>query len=1051
MQISIHKISIYPKFLKIVLLFLFTGISTLASAVTEIPKLQNATIIPDFKIIKAGEERKFQLPALPGKPGMITVLRCRMSSFGSSGCNNCARIMCNDTPLGMITSGGRPRLLFRDLTFMLKEPAFSKRKFRIFKGSNISLPFAKDCDDADKKTQDNKGSWFVFDISDAANPVDVNTITFRNIRVDLGGNNTLTVKDISIGYLPRTMLPKTQNKTLNMGKSFKQIKVNGTKLELFRNGGFAVTFPGVKPYVVETSINMALGAKSTLCANDKTAVQPTSYQVVNSNTLSIISRWKNVQLKRTLTLAKDGRLDWFDKWTNLDKKNIQGVPLRYKTGLAATNTRNYLSGSAEILESGFSANPSVFYENMDDNTSGCGFSIEDNISQLVLDCVNNNGIVEIFSHVLALPPGKSLTFHYSVSGVAKGGYWKFINDMRKRWNVGLYGIERPCFFGATIPVIPKLNQDARIKKTLGDLGKITVAITPWFGQLGRSVMTQRNSKRPVTIQQFEQREIDKKLLADKVAQYKRLLPNAKIMVLHHPAMQATYMPEFNKNPLNVSAIRNIDGSPYFHEGYNSIILKDKLCKEGWSIIYYLPIPGSPWYERLLSDIEYAISIGADGLYFDEFNFMTPRNYRRYDYSAWDGFSADLDEQGKVKVLKSDNSVTTNLFKTTVAQRLNAAGKIFLCNGGEIGRGANYAPVNSFIEGTALINMPQAHLHNVPLVLGNYGNERTRPGVMIAVREALSLGCIYSPHIFTNTVLEGEDNFVCKLYPITVTEIGPGFVAGKERFCTSKSGTFTWAGVDNGVAELFIYNESGNRINKGSFADIINGKITLSVPKGGIVIAEKTAIQPKKDTFSYLAIGNSITIHAICDYWWTRSGMAASEPSKAYVNLVAKELKKKHKNVNFNAFNFFQWELLKHDRAELLPMLDKHLDPNLDLVTIQLGENVTDNSTFKADLAELFRYIKKKSPKAKIIVISDFWSKIRHPHKKAAAKECGAKFVDLSPIIGKKEYMCGINTIIKDNEGKTHKVTHPGVGRHPGDKAMAYIANAIISALEGDKK
>ena len=1015
------------------------------------PELQNATRIPDFTIPKSGDERQFQLPALPGKPGMVTVLRCRLSSFGAGGCNNCARVAVNDTALGMLTSGGRKRLLFRDLTFSLNEKQFRNRKFRIFKGSNLILPFAKDCDDADKRTTDGLGSWFVFDISDTANPVDVNTVTFRNIRVDLGGNNTLTVKDISIGYLPRTMLPKANTQTLNVCKSSRAIKVNGTKLELFRNGGFAVTFPGVKPFVVETGIGMALGTVPTLRAADKMPVQPTSTQQLGKNSFLIVTRWQKVQLNRTLIIADDGRLDWYDKWTNIDKKQIQGIPLRYRTGLAGTESRNWLCGSAEVLEGSFGANPTIFYENLADGSSGCGFSTEDDISPLVLDSVNNNGIVEIFSRVLALAPGKSQTFHYSVSGVAKGGYWKFINDMRKRWGVGMYGVERPCFWGATIPVIKGLNTEQRIQRTLGSLGKITVAITPWFGTLGRSVMHKKIPKNAVTGKQAEQRAVDRKALAEKVAQYKRLLPNAKIMLLHHPAMQTTYMPEFKQNPLSISAIRNADGTPYHHDGYDSMILKGKQ-KEGWAVIYYLPLPGTPWYERLLSDIEFAVSSGADGLYFDEFSFMTPRHYRRYDYSSWDGVSADLDEQGKVVNLKSDNALTTILFKTTIAQRLAAAGLDFLCNGGEVGRGASRAPGHSFVEGTALINMPAAHLHNVPLVLGNYGTERTRAGVMVAVREALSLGCIYSPHVWTNTVLEGEDNFVCKLYPVTVTEIGPGFVAAKERFSTSKSGTFTWKGVTDGTAELFIYNAEGNRINKGSRTGIVNGKITLNVPPKGLVIAEKIAAAPTaKKGFSYLAIGNSITLHNKCSYWWNRIGMAATEAEKDYVHLVTRALEKEYGKVNVQSFNFFNWEVLKHDRSQLLPMLDKFLKPDLDLVSIQLGENVSDNTTFRQDLIEMLEYIRSKAPGAKLVIVSDFWSRIRHPHKIAAAEKCGAEFADLAPVIGKKEYMCGLNTIVKDDAGKPHKVTHAGVGRHPGDKGMAYIADTILKAFKKAKK
>ena len=149
-------------------------------------------------------------------------------------------------------------------------------------------------------------------------------------------------------------------------------------------------------------------------------------------------------------------------------------------------------------------------------------------------------------------------------------------------------------------------------------------------------------------------------------------------------------------------------------------------------------------------------------------------------------------------------------------------------------------MHGFVEGTSLIYMPKAHLLHVPLVLGNYGTENTLPGVLKAVREALSQGCVYSPHNRTNWVLRGPDNFVCKLYPVTVTEIGPGFVAARERFIAMKSGTYAWTGVTDGEVELFVYDVKGNRIRKGAKAKIAAGKIKLDVPEKGLVIAEKSS-------------------------------------------------------------------------------------------------------------------------------------------------------------------------------------------------------------------
>lgn len=57
---------------------------------------------------------------------------------------------------------------------------------------------------------------------------------------------------------------------------------------------------------------------------------------------------------------------------------------------------------------------------------------------------------------------------------------------------------------------------------------------------------------------------------------------------------------------------------------------------------------------------------------------------------------------------------------------------------------------------------------------------------------------------------------------------------------------------------------------------------------------------------------------------------------------------------------------------MLTLLDGLLNEKLDLVTIQLGENASDISTFEADFIELIKYIKNASPKAQIIVLGEFW-------------------------------------------------------------------------------
>lgn len=202
-------------------------------------------------------------------------------------------------------------------------------------------------------------------------------------------------------------------------------------------------------------------------------------------------------------------------------------------------------------------------------------------------------------------------------------------------------------------------------------------------------------------------------------------------------------------------------------------------------------------------------------------------------------------------------------------------------------------------------------------------------------------------------------------------------------------------------------------------------------------------------FNYLAIGNSITKHALADYWWSETGMAASSEERDYVHLVASALEKKYGGggVKFYAYNFYIWEVQATDRVETLELIDGYLDERLNLVTIQLGENIDDTSTLRTDLEELIRYIQGKAPEAQIVMIDNFWTDQNISIlKEETAKKVGVQFVDLNEIKGLTEFQCGMGTVVYDSNGGQHRVEHNGVAKHPGDKGMEYIANAVISVV-----
>ncbi len=199
-------------------------------------------------------------------------------------------------------------------------------------------------------------------------------------------------------------------------------------------------------------------------------------------------------------------------------------------------------------------------------------------------------------------------------------------------------------------------------------------------------------------------------------------------------------------------------------------------------------------------------------------------------------------------------------------------------------------------------------------------------------------------------------------------------------------------------------------------------------------------------FNYLAIGNSITKHGITDFWWNEIGMAATAKEKDFVHLIASAIEMRQK-VNVHAFNFYIWEVQAHDRAESLKLLDKYLDKRLNLITIQLGENVEDLTSFKKDFAELIHYVRGKAPKAQLMVIDDFWDKGKKSAiKKQVAQIEGVQFIDLVAIKDDTAYQCGLGTVVFDKNGLAHVVEHEGVAKHPGNQGMEYIAKTVLQVL-----
>lgn len=221
-------------------------------------------------------------------------------------------------------------------------------------------------------------------------------------------------------------------------------------------------------------------------------------------------------------------------------------------------------------------------------------------------------------------------------------------------------------------------------------------------------------------------------------------------------------------------------------------------------------------------------------------------------------------------------------------------------------------------------------------------------------------------------------------------------------------------------------------------EIINNKV------------DNTTIEWEESSYKYLAIGNSITRHPINEYWWNEAGMAATTLDNDYVHVFSSLISIDVGNVDVKVTNLSGWEASSNDRAEFIPLIDPYLSSELDLVTIQLGENVQDTTTLESDFEELIRYVKDKCPNARILVIGQYWQNdVIDEAKKEACNNTNVEFVDLSSMFDKEDslYNAGMGTIVYDAEGNEHTIDHSGVAIHPGDEGMKEIARLVYEVYK----
>ena len=199
----------------------------------------------------------------------------------------------------------------------------------------------------------------------------------------------------------------------------------------------------------------------------------------------------------------------------------------------------------------------------------------------------------------------------------------------------------------------------------------------------------------------------------------------------------------------------------------------------------------------------------------------------------------------------------------------------------------------------------------------------------------------------------------------------------------------------------------------------------------------------------IILGNSITLHGICDYWWGRWGMAASTRENDFVHKLENKIRNKKQNFICTPVNIANWETSLNIDSIKWTTLNIY---DYDYVIIRLGENIsndTESEICEKAIKELITYLKQKNSSVKLYITGEFWPNASKESAIINAAEAeNIKYIKIDSLYTDQN-VHKIGDKVFGDDGQLHVIEHSGVAIHPNDSGMEAIAEEIFKAIITD--
>jgi len=752
--------------------------------------------------LKRGQSRLWKLPPVETK-GRLVVLEfeARMDSASLAGSMFYLQVELNGEQVEGAPNRLRSRLLNKPLKIEHQPPLWWYAR-----GTGWRIVYAPDFECAKESYYGEEAYRFVIDITDLLRNDGENTLRLTH-RIS-GYNFVMVIRNLRLGFRP------ARSKGAEPSDGYALRGVEQWRVDV-SPAGAVVLRVGKRTFEIVSAFSRPGGGWHAFgkAAAPGDAVRGWSVKAerVADGEWRVSAKSHQFTVSREVRLNR-GRIEIADSITNLTSADI-GFAILDEAMLGEYPVPVvHICGNPDpsVTEKFLPQNPTVFAPLGD---FSIGMVVEDDVvrSQAIQFYSDKPPRIGFRAERLVVPARETYTTRWAVYPMIKADYYDFINRIRTDWEAAPFTIQGPYVWGfrpEKILAMPDEELASAIKRMNVFAFSTGGGWVDWLKK--EKPPRQIGFGAGVLEPEFADLRNRMKKAAEKIH---RIAPDVKVIYYCHFFFnEPEPKPERFKDCWITTASGNrfVNGwrGRFTASGGIFPTLDNSFGKEFFRVV-----------DTLMDEY------GADGIYLDETTQPSGLG-DPITYNRWDGHTAILNPRdfsierkvGSLYLLCRD-------YKLALIEHIRKRGGWMLGNGQPVCLALNRERFPRFTETHTIISRAyEGHLYT-PLAYG------TANPTMEMIRERLALGMLYC-----RVGLRDRTDAIAHFFPITILEIHAGWVKGKERIVTMKSGTYSWE--DKPVkARIYPYDSNGTALQPIEKTSP-RGEFKVQVPEGGLCIIER---------------------------------------------------------------------------------------------------------------------------------------------------------------------------------------------------------------------